>query len=338
MSRLKKKGHDPGSEADLVHSRMHRGRDARRPRDIPWAGWKDILKRTYEEVGNDSLSVIAAGVAFYAMLAIFPLLGAAVATYGLLADRAVAADHIARLYEYMPPSAASLISERVHSLVETDGKTLGAGLLLSLGFALFSGSRGMDALFDGVHIAYDESRARTWWKQRLLAFALTVAAVAGGIISFFLVAAMPSVFEYLRFGGAGRLLAEVIRFCALTFGIVFGLAALYRYGPKRKRAKWRWLFPGAVTGAALWLLGSYGFSFYASRWGSYDESYGAIGGVIVLMLWLWISAFAVLLGAEFNAEVEAQTAVDTTVSGEQPLGERNAVKADVIGRVQQSKK
>ena len=317
--------------SDVITSRPGRGRNARRPRHIPWKGWKDILRRTYDELGDDNLGVVAAGVAFYTMLSIFPLLGAAVATYGLFTDRVTAEEHISRLYTYLPDSAASTISERVHTLVETDGRTLSFGLFTSLFFALFSGSRGVDALFTGIHIAYDEQRSRPWWQQRLLAAGLTILGFFGGILSLFLVAGAPSLFDWLHLGGAKRIVGEIFRFVLLLAGMSVGLAVLYRYGPKRARAKWRWLAPGAVGASVLWLLGSYGFSFYVARWGSYQSSYGAVGGVVVLMIWMWISAFAVLLGAELNAEVEAQTRYDTTEGSAKPMGSRNAVKADVLG-------
>ncbi len=265
------------------------------------------------------------------MVSIFPLLGVAVAAYGLLTTRITAEAHIARLYEYMPGEAAETLAHRVESLVATDGETLGVGLVFSLGFALFSGSRGIDALFTGIHIAYDEKRRRPWWQQRLLAFGLTVVGILGGMLMLFLVAVAPSLFQWLDLGGATRVIGEGLRFVLLLSGMSFALAVFYRYGPKRSNARWRWLSPGAFAGSVLWLLFSYGFSFYVSRWGSYEATYGAIGGVIVLMVWLYISAFAVLLGAELDAELEAQTLEDTTEGGDQPMGERGAVKADTFG-------
>lgn len=322
----------PTPDSDpLVTSRGDRGRDARRPWRIPWRGWKDIFRRTWDAIDRDNVSIVSAGVAFYAMVSIFPLLGAAVATYGLLATRSVAEEHIARLYEFMPGEAAETLARRVQSLVAADGDTLSIGLIFSLGFALFSGSRGIDGLFTGIHIAYDEKRRRAWWAQRLLAFGLTILAILGGMLMLFLVAVVPSLFEWLHLGGAKRIIGEGLRFFALLAGMSFALAVLYRYGPKRSNARWRWLSPGAFIGSVLWLLFSYGFSFYVARWGSYEATYGAIGGVIVLMIWLYISAFAVLLGAELDAEIEAQTLEDTTVGGDQPMGERGAVKADTFG-------
>lgn len=318
-------------DSDLVTSRGDRGRDAGDPREIPWAGYKDVLRRTWRELGRDNVSVVAAGVAFYAMVSIFPLLGVAVAAYGLLATRETAKEHIGRLYEYMPGEAAATLAERVETLVETDGRTLGTGLLLSLGFALFSGSRGIDALFTGIHIAYDEKRSRPWWAQRLLALGLTILGVFGGMFMLFLVAGAPSLFSWLDLGGVKRIIGEILRFALLLSGMTVGLSILYRYGPKRRNARWRWLTPGAFASSLLWLGVSYGFSFYVSQWGRYEATYGAIGGVIVLMIWLYISAFAVLLGAELDAELEAQTLEDTTVGPERPLGERGAVKADVFG-------
>ncbi len=315
----------------LVTSRGDRGRDAKSPSQIPFAGWKDILRRTWRQLGRDNVSIVAAGVAFYAVLSIFPLLGAAVATYGLLMDRATAEEHISRLYELVPGEAADTLAARVEALVATDGRTLGTGLLLSLGFALFSGSRGIDALLTGIHIAYDENRKRPWWSQRLLALGLTVVGVFGGVLMLFLVAGAPSLFGWLHLGGTKRLLGESLRFVLLIGGMTVGLAVLYRYGPKRSNARWRWLSPGALLGSVLWLLFSYGFSFYVSTWGNYENTYGAIGGVIVLMIWFYVSAFAVLLGAEVDAELEAQTLRDTTTGEPEPMGERGAIKADTFG-------
>ena len=318
-------------EDALVTSRGDRGRDATRPAQIPLAGWRDVLRRTWRQLGRDNVSIVAAGVAFYAVLSVFPLLGAAVATYGLITDRATAQDHISRLYELVPGEAAETLAERVQALVATDGQTLGTGLLVSLGFALFSGSRGVDALLTGIHIAYDEKRKRTWWSQRLLALGLTVVGVFGGVLMLFLVAGAPSLFGWLHLGGTKRIIGEVLRFVMLIGGMTFALAVLYRYGPKRSNARWRWLTPGAFLGSVLWLVFSYGFSFYVSIWGDYENTYGAIGGVIVLMVWFYVSAFAVLLGAEVDAELEAQTLRDTTSGEPEPMGERGAVKADTFG-------
>lgn len=323
----------PEDSDDLVTPHGDHGRDARRPWEIPWAGWKDVLRRSFKQIGRDNITIVAAGVAFYAMVSVFPLLGAAVAAYGLVATRHTAKEHISRLYEYMPGDAAETLARRVESLVDTDGETLGASLLLSLGFALFSGSRGIDALFTGMHIAYDEKRQRSWWKQRLLAFGLTIVGIFAGMLMLFLVAFVPTLFEWLNLGGGKRIIGETLRFVALLVGMSLGLAVLYRYGPKRSNARWRWLSPGAFIGSVLWLAFSYGFSFYVAHWGDYEATYGAIGGVIVLMIWLYISAFAVLLGAEIDAELEHQTFRDTTVGEPEPLGERGAVKADTIGKI-----
>lgn len=307
------------------------------PREIPWTGWKDILARVWKQIDDDHVGIVAGGVAFYAAISIFPLVALSVALYGVFASPEVVESHLGLVWEQLPPSAARIVSDYVHELTEASASSLSFGLVVSLVLTLYTGSKGIDTLLEGVHIAYDEGRTRAIWKQKLLAIALTIVSLIGGLLSLAMVAGLPWLFEIMHLGGFGRVVAEILRWVALAVVVMVGLACLYRYAPARERAKWRWLTPGAILATLLWLVGSSAFSYYASKWGSYDATYGAFGGLFVLLLWLYLSAYIVLIGAEVNAEVEAQTAVDTTDGEPVPMGERGAVKADTLGPARKPK-
>lgn len=306
------------------------GGQAGKPTDIPKAGWKQVLRRTKEEVQEDHVPLLAAGVAFYAFVALFPALIAAVTVYGLVADPQQVENQISALTDALPEDAASLIGQQMRDIASTSSSALGWGLLASLAGALFAASGGVQNLIKAVNIAYDEEETRGFLKLRGLALLMTLGAVVFIVAAVALVAVLPVVFDMVGLSGIALLGAQLARWVVLVLFVLAALAIVYRFAPDRDDPKMRWVGLGSIVATVLWVVGSFAFSLYVSNFGSYDETYGALAGVIVLLLWLWLTSLVVLVGAEINSETEQQTGEDTTQGPEKPMGERDAVKADTM--------
>jgi membrane protein len=289
-----------------------------------------VLKRAWKEQKDDNVGLLAAGVAFYAFTALFPALIAAVTLYGLVADPATVQKQVQSLSDHLPPETATLISKQLTSITSTSSSALGIGLVVSVLGALFSASGGVGNLIKAINIAYDEEETRGMVKLRLLALALTLGAVLFVLVAIGLIAVVPPLLSHVGLGVVGRVLAGIGTYVALVAFMVVALGILYRYAPDRDAPKFRWVGLGAAVATLLWIIASALFSFYVSNFGSYGKTYGALAGVIVLLLWFYITAFIVLLGAEINSESEQQTARDSTEGPELPMGERRAVKADTV--------
>jgi membrane protein len=308
-----------------------RGRRADSPTEIPPMGWWDISKRTFGQASTDNLGLIAAGVAFYGFLAFVPLLAALVLTYGLVVDPADIVLHFTKMSRLMPADVARLVGEQLQALIKTSADKKGFGLLGALGLAFFGALQGAGAIVTALNIVYKEANDRSFIKTYLINAAVTLGAVALAI-TLVLAASLSNALELLV-AEMPSIAASMVKFASwFTAGIVaiVAFAALYRYGPSRANAKWRWLTPGSLFAAFGLLAASVGFAWYASNFGSYNATYGSLGAVVVLLMWLYISAYVVLFGAELNAEIEHQTAVDTTTGRKRPLGERDAVMADTV--------
>lgn len=311
-----------------------RGRRARFPWDIPIAGWKDILWRTWKQIGEDRLLAVAAGVVFYGLLAIFPAISAFVSVYGLFADVDTVRDHLYLIAQVVPAEALAPIEEQVGRVTATGNATLGFAFLLSLGIALWSTNAGMKAIIDALNVAYDEQEKRGFIKLTLISLAMTIGVIVSGLIAVGAVVVFPIVIGYLGLSGLTEVLITVLRWPVLLAALLLGLAILYRFGPSRTEARWEWLSLGSVVAAVLWIAGSAGLSLYFSNFANYGATYGSLAAAVGLMMWLWLSAIVILLGAELNAEVEHQTAHDTTVGAYKPLGRRGAAMADTVGSAQ----
>jgi membrane protein len=310
-----------------------RGRDADRPGDVPAAGWKDVALRVKGEIKEDQVPLMSAGVAFYLLLALFPALAALVSLYGLFADPDQVAQQVTDLTGALPEEAQSLITDQLERITgETQG--IGVTLAVSIAAALWAASSGVKHLIGAVNAAYDERETRKFLKLRGLSLALTVGAILFATVAIGVIAVLPALADELPFGSVGQTLVQVGSYIGLAIGFACGLAVLYRYAPDRDAPRWQWVSWGAAIATVVWILGSVAFSVYVSNFGSYGETYGSIGAVIVLMLWLMVTAFAVILGAEINSELEAQTAKDSTVGQPEPMGVRDAVKADNLGRAE----
>lgn len=306
------------------------GAGAEKPTEIPKRGWFQIVKRAWSEAKEDQVPLLAAGVAFYSFLALFPAMIAAVMLYGLVADPKTVADQAKQLTETMPKDAADIITTQMNAIVNTPQQALSLGLLIALVLALWSASGGVGNIVTAVNLAYDEEETRGFVKRKLLALVLTLGAILFVVVAVGLVAVAPAVLDTVLGSGPLRWVAEVLRWLVLLAAVMIALAVVYRFAPDRDAPKFRWVSVGAVVATVIWLIASVGFSLYVDNFGKYGKTYGALAGVVVLLLWLWITMYIVLLGAEVNAEAEQQTAEDTTTGAPRPLGERDAVKADTL--------
>ena len=308
-----------------------RGRTATRPSEIPAAGWRDILTRVKTEVGSDHVSLVSAGLAMYALLAVFPALAAAVSIYGVFASPADVVQHMQAFSGILPPGTWDLFSKQLQTLAGQAQTSLTLTAAGGVIVALWSARAGMSALMTATNIAYAESEKRGFFHQTLLSLIFTVGAVFGFLLVLAVGIVLPLALKVLGLGSALQILAGVLRWVALWVFATLGLAILYRYAPSREPAQWRWVAWGSVVAATLWALASVIFAQYVGHFASYGKTYGALGGVIALLMWFYISSFTVVLGGEINAEMERQTRRDTTEGPEKPMGARGAYAADTIG-------
>lgn len=298
------------------------------PAQIPARGWWQVLKRAIQESGAHNVSILAGGMAFFAFLAVFPALIAALTLYGLAAEPAQVAQQMQSVSGVLPAAARQLITDQLTAVVQASGGTLTLGLVVSVLAALWSTSSATSNLITAVNLAYDEQETRGPLTQRAIALGLTLGAIVFVLVALVLVAVVPVALDTLGLGAAGRVVAQVIRWTLLIGVVIVGLAVVYRVAPDRENARLGWVSTGAVIAAALWILGSVGFSLYVSSFGNYNKTYGVLAGVVVLMLWLYLTCYIVLLGAEINAEAERQTTRDTTTGAPKPMGQRGATVAD----------
>jgi membrane protein len=279
------------------------------------------------------VSIIAAGVAFYSLLAIFPAITAFVSLYGLIADPSSVEKQVSALGQLMPSDALKLISTQLHSVVSAGSKRLGLSAVVSIVIALWSAGAGVRALMTALNIAYREEEKRGYVRFYGTAFAFTVGLIIAAMVAILVVVALPVVLQFLPLGDLAQVMIRLLTWLIMAVMIILGLGVLYRYGPSREPAKGRWISWGAVIAAVLWLLVSLLFSVYAANFANYSATYGTLSAVIALLMWFWLSTFVILVGAELNAEMEHQTAKDTTTGEPKPMGERGAFVADHVGNV-----
>ena len=310
---------------------MARGRQATRPTDIPGAGWKDILLRVKDEIAADHVGLVAAGIAFYALLAIFPGIGAVMAIAGIVAEPDVVSAQIEELGAILPEQAAAIVIGQATEVAGSQEGGLGLAAVIGILLSLWSASAAMSSTMEGLNVAYDEKETRGFFVRTALRLLLTLGVIAGFFVTVAVIVVLPIALELLPIGRFAETIATLVRWPIVAAIAVGGLAILYRYGPSRDEPQWKWATPGAGIAVILWLVASVAFAVYVRNFGSYQETFGTLGGVIVLLTWLWISAYIVLLGAELDAEIEAQTRRDTTVGEPMPMGARDAEAADELG-------
>jgi membrane protein len=311
-----------------------RGRGADRPSEMPALGWKDILIRVWKNIGSDRVVVIAAGVAFYIILALFPAIAALVSLYGLFADPTTISHHLNSLAGILPQGAIDVVGGEITRVVSRGQKSLGPAFIVGLLAAIWSANAGMKALFDALNLVYDERGTRGLIKLNLISLAFTTGAIVFLVISLGAIVVLPLALGYLGLSGQAAQVANILRWPALVLVVGFAVAVLYRYGPDRARPQWRWVTWGSAFATVAWLVASMLFSYYAAHFGSYDKTYGSLGAIIGFMVWIWISVIVILVGAEINAQLEHQTAKDTTTGAPKPMGQRRAQMADSVGAAQ----
>jgi membrane protein len=322
---------EPLTLQEIRATERGRGRRARFPSQIPWRGWKDIVLRTYQETQDDRLLALAAGVAFFALVALFPAIAAGVSFYALFADAGTIGKHLSLAAGIVPAEVLDMLRDEITRIgAKSDGK-LTFGFLLGLGIALWSANAGMKAIFDALNIIYDEQERRGLVRLNLISLFFTVSAIGAVLLAFGAVVVFPLLLAEFGLSGAGQPIIAYLRWPVILVLVIVGPAVLYRYGPSRRPAKWRWISVGSIFAAAAWLAVSSLFSWYLGDFANYNATYGALGAVVGLMMWMWLSTIVVLVGAELNSEIEHQTSHDSTVGPERPLGIRGAVMADTVG-------
>src|SRR3954449_8978614 len=308
-----------------------RGRRAISPWQIPRKGWQDILLRTYQEMNEDRLLAVAAGVVFYGLLALFPAITALVSSYALFAKPSTINDHLSLLSEVLPAGAFDIVKDQVGRVLAKGDLKLGTAFVGSFLLAVWSANGGMKAIIDALNVVYDETEKRGFFKLNAVSLAFTFGGLIAVLVAIGAVVALPIILSVIGLGSITDALFRIGRWPLLVVMMLFGLAVLYRFGPSRRSPQWRWLSVGSVFATLTWLAGSALLSFYLANYANYDSTYGSLGAAIGLMIWMWMSTIVVLLGAELNSEIEHQTSVDSTEGGGKPLGTRGAHVADTVG-------
>lgn len=307
------------------------GREADHPGEIPPRGWKDILWRAWSEVSEQNLFLIAGGVTYAVLLALFPGLAALVSLYGLVLDTGQIERQVAALSGVLPAQTQELLRQELHNLVQASNGALGFAAIAGLLLALWSASRGMSGMITAINVAYEEKERRSFLKLNLIAIGLTLGLLVGGIVAISLVAILPAAIQLLAVGAVSRWLVLLAQWPLLIVLVMLGLAVLYRFAPDRDKPQWRWVSSGAVAATVLWIVASVGFTVYVANFNSYDKTYGSLGGVVVLLTWLYLSVLMVLLGAVINAQSERQTGKDSTEGPPRAMGRRDARAGDTLG-------
>jgi membrane protein len=333
-SSLTAAGRDQRPTGPVDHRRARengRGRQADQPHQIPARGWWDILMRLKDEISKDNLSILAAGVGFYSLLAIFPALAAAVSIYGLVLDPHDVQRQLSMVIGLIPEESRAIITDQLSAITSQPRQSLGFSVLFALGFALWSASAAVKTLMTGLNVVYDEPERRGFIAFNATALILTLGGIVFGLIALSLIAALPAVVKFVGLPRGTETAMLLARWPLLAIAVMFALAVLYRFGASREKPRWAWVSWGAVLATVLWLAVSAAFSFYVSNFGSYNETYGTLGAVIILLMWFYLTGYVVLVGGELNAEMEHQTAKDTTERRGAPLGDRDARMADTVG-------
>jgi membrane protein len=327
---------DPTSPegAPTRNAEAGRGRLATTPSEIPPRGWKDILLRVYHKIWEDRITVVAAGVTFYALLALFPAIAALVSLYGLFADPATINAQLDKVASFMPGGAIEVIRDQLNRVVAQGSGKLGVTFIIGLCFSLWSANAATKTLFDALNIVYRDEEKRGFIKLNAISLAFTLAGIVFLLLAIAATVVLPLVLNYIGLGGATAIIVDILRWPILLAAVSLVLACLYRFGPSRTQARWRWVSWGSAFAAIMWLAVSMLFSWYAANFGNYNKTYGSLGAVIGFMTWMWLSTMVVLIGAELDAEMEHQTLRDSTIGRPKPLGARGATMADTVGAAQ----
>ncbi|MBR0935780.1 YihY/virulence factor BrkB family protein [Bradyrhizobium jicamae] len=311
-------------EANLV-------REANTPAEIPARGWQDVVMRVYANISKHRIMALAAGMTYYGILAIFPAIAALVSIYGLFADPTTITRHLDQLAGFLPGGAVDVTREQLTRVSSKGSQALGLTFLIALAISLWSANAAMKSLFDTLNIVYGEEERRGLVKLNAISLGLTISGIVFVLAALGSIVVVPVVLGYVGFSTGTDLLLRIGRWPAMFLILTFALAVIYRYGPDREAAKWRWITRGSALAALLWLASSGLFSWYAANFGKFNETYGSLGAVVGFMTWLWISAIVVLLGAEIDAESEHQAARDDSTKSTIPVDARGARMTGSVG-------
>ncbi|MCP9626163.1 YihY/virulence factor BrkB family protein [Rhodopseudomonas palustris] len=311
-----------------------RGRTASAPSEIPARGWKDILLRVVQNFSAHRIMSLAAGMTYYSLLAIFPALAALVAIYGVFSDASSITKHLDQFSGFLPGGAIDVARDQLTRVASKGAETLGFTFVIGLVISLWSANAAVKSLFDTLNIVYREEEKRSFIKLNAISLGFTLGGIVLAVAALTSIVIVPVVLEWVGLSSFGDLLLRIGRWPLMLLVLALALAVVYRYGPSREAPRWRWISWGSGIAAVAWLLASGLFSFYAANFGNFNETYGSLGAVIGFMTWLWISAIVILLGAELDAEMEHQTARDTTTGHPRPIGTRGARVADSVGPAQ----
>ncbi|MBC7635754.1 MAG: YihY/virulence factor BrkB family protein, partial [Acetobacteraceae bacterium] len=284
------------------------GRDADAPLAMPWRGWWAAFRRAFWQMLSDRMSLVSAGCAFYATLALFPAISMLVFLYGLIFDPVTVAPQLRQLRDLVPPAVFDLIDARVLDLVGRPAGSLGIGLAISTSIALWSSTTGTKAMLLALNVAYDEDEHRSIITFQLTALAMTMCATLAAVLTLAALVVVPILVSFIGLSSYSKILIHMIGLLMLAATVLVSLAMLYRFGPSRRRAQLRWVTPGSIIATILWLGASALFSFYVGRFAGYDATYGPLAAAIGVMMWFWVTAYIVLFGAQLNSQLELQTA------------------------------
>lgn len=320
-------------------STNERGHTAEKPTQIPIKGWKDIALRVKDQLKADHVSIVAAGIAFYFFLAIFPALAAALSIYGLIMEPAEVEQQMGQLANVLPEQAHQMVSSILAKQSEKTTSSLSWGLILSILVSLWSANKGTKAVFQGANIAYAEKDERGFFKLTAITLLFTLGGIVIGFLAISLVVAFPALVDKIGLPSTLETIIQLLRWPLLALIVMSALAMIYRVAPHRASPTFKWTSSGAIIATLVWLGGSLLFDLYVNNFGSFGDTYGSFAAIIVLMLWFFLTGFIILLGAEINAEMEHQTSRDTTIGEDKPMGQRGAYYADhAIGENQTTDK
>ena len=317
--------------SNVARESSGRGRAATHPLQIPWPGWKDILWRSYVAMNANRLLAIAGGVAFFVLLAIFPAITALVSAYDLFFNAATITNHLSLMQDVVPDNVLGLVREQGERTA-SHGGTLSIGIIAGILVAFWSAMSGVKAVIDALNVIYEQREQRSFIKLNAMALIFTLGGFAGFLVVVAAVVVLPLALSSVGLANATATLMRVLRWPALFVILLVSLSVLYRYAPDRRTPRWQWVSIGSLIATVMWIIVTYLFSWFLANFANYNATYGSLGAVVGLMMWLWISTIVVLLGAELNAEIERQTARDSTVGAEKPLGSRGAAVADTVGQ------
>jgi membrane protein len=319
------------------NTQIKNGYKSSSPGAIPKKGWKEILLRLKDRIGEDNVSIVSAGVAFYFFLALFPAIAAIVSIYGLVVEPAEVEQQLKQAADVLPAEAHEIISGILTQTAGKSSEALSWSLIISILFSLWSANKATTAVFVGVNIAYHESDDRSFFKKIGITLLFTLGAIITGIIAVAFVIAFPALIDKLGLPSLLQNGLALLRWVILAGIVYFAFILLYKFAPDRATPKMKWVNPGAIFATVLWMAGSLLFTFYVNNFGTYDKTYGTIAAVIILMLWFFLTGFIILLGAELNSEIEHQTSIDTTVGEVKPMGQRGAHFADHVAEGNKNK-